>query len=1020
MVNYQLRKNQQVMKPTTKPRIGQERRQRPKLCKWTTNKDLRLASWNVLTLLRTGGLRLLTDALKTAKIDIAAVQETRWPGTNLLTSREYKFYYSGKTDGPREFGTGFVVLGEARHAVIGFGPIDERLCTLRIRGKFFNITLINAHAPTEDKDDDVKDAFFFNVSLLSLQYSVCEVQFYEKLQAVYNQAPERDVKILLGDFNAKVGREMIYRPTIGMHSLHETSNENGSNLIDFAVSNNMVISSTYFPHKNIHKATWRSPDGKTVNQIDHVLIDGRHRSNILDVRSCRGPNIDSDHYMVRTLYRFRIEVRKPREQSHRRFDVDKLRDPVVRQRYVENLEDRIVADEAGLQYTSASDTWERIKRNVGWKTGNNRNDWYDDECKLATQAKNEARAKRLQRETRANSEDYRAKRNIERKLLRKKKVMKEQEIFREINQMSNERNKQKLYLRIKQMRNGYNQQPLLCKDVSGVVMADEVKCIERWTEYFRGLLNQSSSGTGEVEEPIHVQQLPTQNIEEPTLEEVRRTVLKLKNKKAPGTDNLPGELFKCGGETVIVSLHELMVQVWRAETIPDEWMLGIICPLFKKGDKLDCGNYRGITLLNTAYKIFAEILFQRLLPYAEGNIGEYQCGFRNGRSTTDQLFGIRQILEKCREFNIETHHLFIDFKAAYDKIIRKELWKIMAEFGFPEKLISLTMLTLTNVKSQVRIRNLLSDFFDIMDGLRQGDPLSTLLLNVALEKAVRSCTVDTSNTIYRKSSQLLGFADDIDLAGRSVDVVKDEFTKLSRAAAHIGLEVSESKTKYMATSSSNSRQPGQTLQIDGRNFETVDSFVYLGSQVNSDNNIGDEIRRRVTLGNRCYYSLKKLFRSKTLHRSLKCELYRSLVRPVVAYGSESWCMTQRDEQVLKVFERKILRSIFGAINDGNIWRRRFNYELYELYDETDIVRTIKISRLRWLGHVQRMDEDRIPRKLLNTHPDGKRRAGRPRGRWKDAVELDLRNIGVNDWRSLAGNRSDWRSLLEEAKTDRRL
>ena len=205
MVNCQLHKNQQVMKPTTKPRIGQERRQRPKLRKWTTDKDLRLASWNVLTLLRTGGLRLLTDALKTTKINIAAVQETRWPGTNLLTSREYKFYYSGKTDGPREFGTGFVVLGEARHAVIGFSPVDERLCTLRIRGKFFNITLINAHAPTEDKDDDVKDAF------------------YEKLQAVYNQAPERDVKILLGDFNAKVGRETIYRPTIGMHSLHETS-----------------------------------------------------------------------------------------------------------------------------------------------------------------------------------------------------------------------------------------------------------------------------------------------------------------------------------------------------------------------------------------------------------------------------------------------------------------------------------------------------------------------------------------------------------------------------------------------------------------------------------------------------------------------------------------------------------------------------------------------------------------------------------------------------------------------------
>src|SRR6201990_3259786 len=100
--------------------------------------------------------------------------------------------------------------------------------------------------------------------------------------------------IILGDFNAKVGREVFYRPMIGKYSLHQTSNDNGTRVIDFAVSRNMVLSSTYFQHKNIHKATWVSPDGQTKNQIDHVLIDARHCSNVLDVKSCRGPNVDSD------------------------------------------------------------------------------------------------------------------------------------------------------------------------------------------------------------------------------------------------------------------------------------------------------------------------------------------------------------------------------------------------------------------------------------------------------------------------------------------------------------------------------------------------------------------------------------------------------------------------------------------------------------------------------------------------------------------------------------------------------
>ena len=98
------------MKLTARPRIGQENRQRPTLRNGLMDIDLNLATWNVRTLLRPGGLRTLADVLKTGKFDITAVQETRWPEANLLKSREYSFYYSGKMNGSREFGTGFVVL----------------------------------------------------------------------------------------------------------------------------------------------------------------------------------------------------------------------------------------------------------------------------------------------------------------------------------------------------------------------------------------------------------------------------------------------------------------------------------------------------------------------------------------------------------------------------------------------------------------------------------------------------------------------------------------------------------------------------------------------------------------------------------------------------------------------------------------------------------------------------------------------------------------------------------------------
>jgi hypothetical protein len=104
------------------------------------------------------------------------------------------------------------------------------------------------------------------------------------------------MKIFLGDFNAKVGREDIFKPIIGNESLHEASNDNGVRVVNFATSINLIVKSTIFPHRDIHKHTWTSPDGVTHNHIDHVLIDKRRHSNILlDVRSFRGADCDTDH-----------------------------------------------------------------------------------------------------------------------------------------------------------------------------------------------------------------------------------------------------------------------------------------------------------------------------------------------------------------------------------------------------------------------------------------------------------------------------------------------------------------------------------------------------------------------------------------------------------------------------------------------------------------------------------------------------------------------------------------------------
>jgi hypothetical protein len=179
------------------------------------------------------------------------------------------------------------------------------------------------HAPTEDKDDVIKDSF------------------YEELEEIFDQFPKYHMNLLMGDFNAKVGREDIFKPVIGNEILHEASNDNRVRVVNFATSKNLIKSTT-FPHHDIHKHTWTSTDGVTHNEIDHVLIDKRWHSNILHVRSFRGADCDTDHYLVVAKLRERISVSKRARQNFdlERFDLKKLDDLKVKEKYQVEISNR--------------------------------------------------------------------------------------------------------------------------------------------------------------------------------------------------------------------------------------------------------------------------------------------------------------------------------------------------------------------------------------------------------------------------------------------------------------------------------------------------------------------------------------------------------------------------------------------------------------------------------------------------------------------------------------------------------
>jgi hypothetical protein len=179
----------------------------------------------------------------------------------------------------------------------------------------------------------------------------------------------------------------------------------------------------------------------------------------------------------------------------------------------------------------------------------------------------------------------------------------------------------------------------------------------------------------------------------------------------------------------------------------------------------------------------------------------------------------------------------------------------MSELNFSTKLIRLTKAMLTIVTCCVKIQNDCSESFETRQGLRQGDVLSTLLFNVVLEVIVRRANLQATGTIYNKETQLLAYADDIDIVGRSQSAVRDAYLALEKEAVKEGLKINKQKTKYMIAVRNDrmSRDVRQSVAIGDKHFEVVKEFVYIGFLMTPSNLVSLGIQRRIQTANRSFF-----------------------------------------------------------------------------------------------------------------------------------------------------------------------
>lgn len=156
-----------------------------------------------------------------------------------------------------------------------------------------------------------------------------------------------------------------------------------------------------------------------------------------------------------------------------------------------------------------------------------------------------------------------------------------------------------------------------------------------------------------------------------------------------------------------------------------------------------------------------------------------------------------------------------------------------------------------------------------MQGLKQGDGLAPTLFNLALEKVIRGTSVDVNTTIFQKAQQITGYADDLNILGRSISVVKEAFGNLEDAAKEVCLKVNEDKTKFLLQTRKQKTGLGQNIAFDRYNFEVVKEFTYLGSEVNMSNDESSKVTKRISAANRTFFSILPIMKSRNVHRESK-------------------------------------------------------------------------------------------------------------------------------------------------------
>ena len=443
-------------------------------------------------------------------------------------------------------------------------------------------------------------------------------------------------------------------------------------------------------------------------------------------------------------------------------------------------------------------------------------------------------------------------------------------------------------------------------------------------------------------------------------EEVERCVRGQKNGKAAGLDDIPYEMYKNGGESMIDRMTDLFNRVWEEERVPRVWNECRVTLLHKGGhkSKQELKNYRPISLMNTVGKVFSAVLNERLCAWIErvGVLGEEQNGFRVDRRAEDNLFVINEMIERKRRIGGKLYLGFLDIEKAYDRVNRGMLCSVLERVGLSEKIVNIIKSMYVGTRAIYRLGNLETEWVKSERGVRQGCILSPTLFSLYTEElAVRMRRMNAGVSVGGDKVCMLLYADDVVVMSESAEELQRLLDVVGEYGQDFGVRFSGEKSKVMIVNRSED-ECDTTWRLNGNELQQTQEYKYLGVWLHA-NGCDRAKSEKLSMMNQWVGRLGSAARMRACKYDVVREVWKSVAVPSIMYGMEVIVWNESEIDKLEVGQNRVARMALNAPRFAAVEALRGDMG-WSTFRE----RLVKAT-LRYKVRLERMENARLARKV---------------------------------------------------------